>query len=361
MNEILLPTVDIIVLLYKNAQFMPALFSGLAELDYPRDCMTLHLVDNGPGDGTLPEAGRQMEKFAGRLPKTIIHEPGKNLGFTGGNNLAMRQALERNADYIYLLNGDACFEPQALMEAVKAAEKNPQIGAVQSLLVLQQNPDEINSWGNALHYLGFGYAFGYQRKKSEAPHEMKEIAYPSGAGVLLRSSALRKVGLFDEIFGSYHEDLDLGWRLRLAGFSCAMAPQSVVQHHYEFSRSIQKWYWMERNRFLTILKNYKTATLVWLAPQIIASELALFVFAFVKGWWRDKLRVYAYLLKPATWKYLGEQRRVVNSLRQVNDREILRLTAPTIAYQDVESWPVKIFLNPIGRALHWLTKVVVFW
>jgi len=361
MTERTLPTVDVIVLLYKNAQFMPALFAGLAELDCARDCLTLHLVDNGPGDGTLAEAGLQMEKFADRLPKTIIHEPGRNLGFTSGNNLAMRQALERNADYVYLLNGDAAFEPRALAEVVKAAEADQRIGAVQSLLVLQQNPDEINSWGNALHYLGFGYACGYHRKRNEAPRDVTEIAYPSGAGVLLRSSVLRKIGLFDDIFIAYHEDLDLGWRIRLAGFRCVLAPQSVVRHHYEFSRSIQKWYWMERNRFLTLLKNYKIATLIWLTPQIVLSELALFVFAVFKGWWWDKLRVYAYLLRPATWRYLSEQRRVIDSFRQVKDRTILELTAPTIAYQDVESWPVKIILNPIGRALHWLTKIVVFW
>jgi len=355
------PTIDVIVLLYKNARFMPALFEGLAAQDYRRDCLTLHLVDNGPADGSLAEAGRQMEKYADRLPKTVVHEPGRNLGFTAGNNLAMRQALERNADYCYLLNGDAAFEVGALKEAVKTAEADPAIGAVQSLLVLQQNPQEINSWGNALHYLGFGYACGYRRPRIKAPHDVTDIAYPSGAGVLLRCSVLKKVGLFDETFGSYHEDLDLGWRIRLAKYRVVLAPLSVVEHHYEFSRSIQKWYWMERNRFLVILKNYKIATLVWLAPQIVMSELALFIFAVVKGWWLDKLKVYGYFLKLGTWRHVCAERRVINSFRRIKDREILRLTAPTIAYQDVESLPVKLIVNPVGRALHWLTKVVVFW
>lgn len=355
------PKVDVIVCLFKNAPFMRALFEGAAVQNYPREAWTIHFVDNGPGDGTLDEVRRLVAEFGDRLPAIEIHEPGKNLGFTGGNNLAMRLSIAAGSDYCYLLNGDAAFEPGALSEAVRAAESNQDIGAVQSLLVLQQNPGEINSWGNALHYLGFGYAFGYHRKRSEAPSEITDVAYPSGAGVLLRNATLGKVGLFDEVFTAYHEDLDLGWRIWLSGQRCVLAPRSVVRHHYEFSRSIEKWYWMERNRWLVILRNYKLATLVWLAPQLFASEAALLVFAIAKGWWRDKLKVWAYLLKPKTWGYIAKTRRDVNRIRRRSDREILALTSPTIAYQDVESWPVKVFLNPIGRALHWLTKVVVFW
>lgn len=355
------PKVDVIVCLFRNARFMRALFEGAAAQDYPREAWRLVLVDNGPGDGSLDECRRLMAEFADRLPEVRTLEPGKNLGFTGGNNLAMKAALGEGRAYVYLLNGDAAFEPGALSEAVRAAEADANIGAVQSLLVLQQDPDEINSQGNALHYLGFGYASGYHRRRGEAPAEVTDIAYPSGAGVLLRGRVLALVGLFDESFVAYHEDLDLGWRIWLAGYRCVLAPRSVVRHHYEFSRSIEKWFWMERNRWLVILRNYKVATLVWLAPQLVASESALFVFAVAKGWWRDKLRVWAYLLKPSTWGHLARTRREVGRMRRRGDREILALTSPTIAYQDVESWPVKVLLNPVGRALHWLTKMVVFW
>ncbi|MBI5655080.1 glycosyltransferase family 2 protein [Candidatus Uhrbacteria bacterium] len=361
MNGKIEPRVDVIVLLFKNAQFMPALFSGFAELDYPREKITLHLVDNGPEDGSLVEARRQISELSDKLPQIVVHEPGKNTGFTGGNNLVTRELLACPGEYIYLLNGDATFEPTALKEAVEAAENDLKIGAVQSLLVLQQNPDEINSEGNALHYLGFGYCLGYHKRRTEAPKDVVDIAYPSGAGVLLRNSVLEKVGLFDEALIAYHEDLDLGWRIRLAGYRVVLAPRSVVRHYYEFSRSISKWYLMERNRMIVLFKNYKIATLVWLLPQLVASEAALLVFAIVKGWWSDKLRVYGYMLKPSTWKYVGEERRKVNGLRKAKDRKILELTVPTIAYQDVESWPVKVFLNPVGKVLHWLTRVVVFW
>ncbi|MDQ7815006.1 MAG: glycosyltransferase family 2 protein [Patescibacteria group bacterium] len=356
------PKVDVLVLLYKNAQFMRALFEGVAAQDYPREAWRLKFIDNNPGDGTLDEVKRLMQEYAGRLPEVVIREPGENLGFTGGNNILFRESAEEGVDYVYLLNGDAAFEIGALSAAVRVAEADEKIGAVQSLLVLQQNPDEINSWGNALHYLGFGYAYGYHKRRKEAPRNVVDIAYPSGAGVLLRVSAVARAGgLFQERFQAYHEDLDLGWRIWLAGYRCVMAPQSVVQHHYEFSRSIQKWFWMERNRWFVILMNYKIATLVWLAPQLIAAESALWVFAVAKGWWRDKLKVYGYFLKAETWRYIADQRKAVNGFRVRRDREILAMTSPTIAYQDVESWPVKALLNPIGKTLHWVTKMVVLW
>ncbi|MBU1448231.1 glycosyltransferase, partial [Patescibacteria group bacterium] len=142
------PHVDVIVVLWKSAPYLEALFEGLAGLDYPTDRMTLHLVDNGPGDGSLVEARRQMERLAGRLPETVIREPGSNLGFSGGNNLVLRESIVSGHDYAYCLNADASFEPGALREAVDVAEADTGVGAVQSLLVLQQDPDEVNSEGN---------------------------------------------------------------------------------------------------------------------------------------------------------------------------------------------------------------------
>ncbi|MFA4955067.1 MAG: glycosyltransferase family 2 protein [Patescibacteria group bacterium] len=355
------PSVDVIVLLYKNAQFMSALFAGLAEQDYPRERMTVHFVDNNPGDGSLDKVRELVAQYGERIAQIKIHEPGKNLAFTGGNNLVMRESLERGADYCYLLNGDASFEPGALGRAVAAAESEPKIGAVQSLIVLQQNPQEINTSGNALHYLGFGYSQGYHAARSSAPKEHTEIAYFSGAGVLLKNTVLREIGLFDETLWMYHEDLDLGWRIRLAGYRIILAPESVVRHYYEFSRSISKWYWMERNRWIVLLKNYRLATLLWLLPQLIAADLVIFIFAVFGGWWPDKLRVWGWFLKPSAWKYLVRERRKIARLRKADDKDILTLTVPTIAYQDVESTVVKILLNPIGRLLRRITLAVVFW
>lgn len=355
------PLVDIIVPLWHSAPYLEALFAGLAGLDYPRERMTVHFVDNGPGDGSLDEAKRQIGRVQGNLPHIEIHEPGKNLGFSGGNNLAIRKSIEAGHEYSYCLNADASFEPGALREAVAVAEADQGIGAVQSLLVLQQAPDEVNSAGNAIHFLGFGYCADYHLKRADLADRVKNIAYASGAGVLLRNAALKTVGLFDETLFAYHEDLDLGWRMMIAGYRNALAPRSVVRHRYDFSRSISKWYFMERNRLLVVLKNYRVPTIIILAPSLVALDIIMFGFALLGGWWKEKIRADAWLFRPSTWTYLIRGRREVAKTRRVPDREILRMFTPIIAYQEFESPAVRLVANPLMRLCFALVKLIVRW
>jgi GT2 family glycosyltransferase len=232
---------------------------------------------------------------------------------------------------------------------------------VQSLLVLQQDPDVINSVGNAIHFLGFGYCAGYHKKRADAPTSVTDIAYASGAGVLLRNAALKHVGLFDETLFAYHEDLDLGWRMMLAGFRNVLAPKSVVRHRYDFSRSISKWYLMERNRVLVVLKNYRWPTLIVLAPQFVALDIVLFLFAILGGWWKEKLRAMAWMFRPSTWSYIIRSRRSVSRTRRVPDRVILGMFSPVIAYQEFENPFIKAVANPLMRLSLAIVRLIVRW
>lgn len=355
------PFVDVIVVLWHSAPFMEALFEGLATLDYPRDRVTVHFVDNSPGDGSLDEVRAQMAKRVGALPAIELHEPGTNTGFSGGNNLVMRLSIDRGHEYSYLLNHDAAFEPGALKEAVALAESDKMIGSVQSLMVLQQNPQEINSTGNAIHFLGFGYCAGYHLNRDQAPTEPTRIGYASGAAVLFPNHVLKQVGLLDETLFAYHEDLDLGWRIMLAGYVNMLAPKSVLQHRYEFSRSIKKWFWMERNRNAVMFKNYHWATLLLLLPQLVAIDILLLAFAVSGGWWREKLRAMSWFLKPSTWSYLFRARRESVKIRAVSDASILSVFTPVIAYQEFESPFVRSVANPLFRLSYAIVRLIVRW
>src|SRR5205823_6165678 len=137
------------------------------------------------------------------------------------------------------------------------------------------------------------------------------------AAVLLPRAALEEVGLFDETLWLYHEDLDLGWRLRLHGCRNLLTPLSVCRHHYEWARSTTKWYWLERNRWLVVLKNYRLATLLLLLPMMLLFELGLIALAVKGGWWCEKLRAMGTLLQPRTWTYLARERRRLGRARPV--------------------------------------------
>jgi GT2 family glycosyltransferase len=356
-----LPTVDVIVVLWHSRQYLSDLFDGLERLDYPREKWAIHVVDNSPGDGSLAEARRLAMERSGRLPEVVFHEPGSNTGFAGGNNLAIRKAMERNRDYVYLLNHDAAFESGALKEAVAVAETDKNIGSVQSLLVLMQSPDEVNSRGNAIQFLGFGYCAGYHEKRDAISLDLSRIAYASGAGVLYPLRVLKEVGLFDETLFAYHEDLDLGWRLLIAGYRNLLAPKSVVRHKYEFSRSITKWYWMERNRLIVVYKNYRLPTIILLLPILIATEFAILAFAISGGWWKEKLRAMVWFLRPSSWIYLIRSRREISRSRKIPDSIVLSHFTPFIAYQELEKDIVKQFANPFWALTYRLLLMMVKW
>jgi GT2 family glycosyltransferase len=351
------PTVDVITVPWNHKKFMEPLFEGLRVVDYPRDAFVVHLVDNASSDGTADEI-RRLLATKDNLPKITLHEPGSNLGFAGGNNLIMKAST---ADYVLLLNPDAIFEPGTLREVVAVAEAHPNAASVQPVLVLAQDPGTINSIGNDIHFAGFGYCRGYMRPVAEAPKEVTQIAYASGAGVLIRTSALRKIGLFDETLFAYHEDLDLGWRMLLAGYDNLLAPKSVLRHHYEFSRSISKWYWMERNRFIVLWKHERFATLLLTLPALLIIEIATWLFAWKGGWLKEKQRATSWFFQASSWKYLFRARREVQALRKRSDHDILKRFLPGISYQEVTSPFMETIANPLMTLYFNVLKVIVFW
>ena len=210
-----------------------------------------------------------------------------NLGFSGGNNQAMRLALEEGFEYVYLLNPDTEAQPGFLNAAIEALESDRNVGIVQSLLRLHPRTELVNSYGNEIHFLGFGYAGGESMSITDPSVQAKlarrDIAYASGAGMLVRASLLREIGFLDEELFAYHEDLEYSWRALLAGFRVLLAPNSVVYHKYEFSRSITKYYWMERNRLIVLARLYRWPTLLLVAPAFLVMELGLWLFAFRGG------------------------------------------------------------------------------
>lgn len=344
--------VAVVVAAYKAAPFLEGCFGSLAEADQTGlQLKTIMIDDHSPDDSG--DIVRQ------RWPWVEVTRLERNLGFAGANNVGMRKALDWGADYVYLLNQDTEVASDFLVEAVRLAEAEPDAGSVQSLLLLHPDRELVNSWGNAIHFLGFGYSLGYRRPRSEVGEEPRTIIYPSGAAVLLRAAALRQVGLFDEALFMYHEDLDLGWRLRLNGWKNRLAPRSVVWHKYEFSRSISKFYFMERNRYLVLFQNLRLWSILVLAPWLVLSEFGLFLLALQGGWWREKLKVYAYFFQPGTWQDISNKRLSIGRIRKVGDRSIVRPFVSVISFQDVTGPFTEYVANPLTRLLWWVIRPLI--
>jgi GT2 family glycosyltransferase len=313
----------------------------------------LYIVDNA----TTAESETYLRATA---PEAVILPNVANDGFAKGNNDGMRRALADGADYCILFNMDTVIAPDAVAQLVRKAESDPAIGAVQARLMLWEEKDRINSLGNCTHFLGFGYCSGYRRPYDPDIPSAEAIGYPSGAAVLLTRDLLQTIGLFDETYWMYNEDQDLGWRAQLAGYRVVLANDAVVWHKYAFQRLASKYYWMDRNRILSILKNYRWGTLFLIAPAFWVMELGVLYFAIRQGWVREKFKVWGYFLTPANWVALVRERRRVQHLRKRTDRDITRDFSGAIWYAEIDS-PVLRWVNPIFAGYWRCIRAMIWW
>jgi GT2 family glycosyltransferase len=206
--------VEVVVLNWNGWRDTLNCIRSLQCLDYPN--YGLIVVDNGSTDESVAH-------ILSHRPEVELILTGANLGFGGGCNVGIRKALERGADYIWLINSDSTVDCAALSELVKTAEANLQLGAVGSVLYEAGTVDQIQLWGGGKVVLWSG--------RSQHQLHATALDFVSGASMLLRREALTHVGLFDDqSFFMYWEDTDLGFRLRKSGWQLAVADRSFVWH-----------------------------------------------------------------------------------------------------------------------------------
>jgi GT2 family glycosyltransferase len=356
------PKIALQVLFYKEPlEEVDELMSSLEKTNYPRDSWQIFILKSFSAESKIAEhlKNKWLSRAGQTLPKITLLA-GPNAGFAGGHVKLFEVDKNWQPDFLYLLNGDAKADPNFLVEALKIAMLNPKAALVQSVVMLEDG-EQINSVGNAMHFLGFGFTRGHQQRLNELKNNLP-MFYPSGAGLLVRVSILAKIGgLFDPLYFLYHEDLDLGWRSRLAGYDILLAPDSKIFHHYEFSKSISKFYFMERNRHLTNLVNYKWLTLFLMLPAFLVMEAGTLFFSFKSGWWPEKLKSYAYFFRPATWQWLIRRHAMVNKFRTKTDREMLNYMTGKIVNQEVDNPIMNKIVNPVTSFYFRVLKFVVRW
>jgi GT2 family glycosyltransferase len=218
------------------------------------------------------EAGGVKEEGLVDLPsnrKLILIKNEKNYGFAEGNNIGIRYAFNAlDPDYILLLNNDTIVDPRFLAGLVKVAEDNEEIGMVATKLLFYDSPNIINSVGTLIFKDGSAAHLGGREIDIDRYNQVVETFAPCAAAALYRSDMLNEIGLFDPDFFAYLEDVDLGWRARLAGWKCIFVPKAVVYHKHSASSkkySVFKLFYIERNRIWLMIKNYPLCC-IFLSP-----------------------------------------------------------------------------------------------
>jgi GT2 family glycosyltransferase len=272
------------------------------------------VVDNGSHDGS-------PERIAARFPEVEVLPLGYNAGFAAANNIAVRRA--NDCAWVALLNPDAFPEPGWLEALLEAARQEPRWAALGSCLLLEGCDGLLDGTGDMYHVGGFAWRRDHRRPVAEAPRGRGEIFAPSAAAALYDREAYLSVGGLDETYFCYLEDVDLGFRMRLAGMRCGHVPEAVVHHvgssttghHSDF-----QIYHSQRNLVWTWVKDMP-GPLLWIyLPQHLLMNLLMAAWFASHGHPRAALR--GQLDAVRGLRAVLARRRKVQATRRMSAREL---------------------------------------
>jgi len=244
------PKVSVIIVNWNGKVYLKDCLTSVLSQTYPN--YEVILVDNGSTDGSVSLI---KESF----PEIRLIRLDRNYGFAKANNIGIEEALEdKLTEYVALLNNDAYVDRRWLEELVTCAEKSENVGMVASK-ILFAGLNTINSVGTIVLKDGSAAHLGGKETDRGQYDLIKETFAPCAAAALYARRMLEDIGSFDEDFFAYMEDVDLGWRARLAGWKCTLAPNARAYHKHSATskkHSEFKIYQIERNRVYLVVKNF---------------------------------------------------------------------------------------------------------
>lgn len=307
-----LADVSVLVVAYRSRETLGRCLEALSmQTAAPREVLVL---ENGS------PAGERIDGFT--LPDWVTFiESEENLGFAGGNNHLAKMA---EGEWLALLNPDAFARPDWLQQLLAAAERYPDVSIYGSTQYAADFPGTLDGVGDVYHATGLAYRAGYMRPVAMLPEE-GEVFAACGAAAFMRREVFELLGGFDERFFCYNEDVDLGYRAKLAGHKTVQLRDAAVDHlGYASSgrRSEFATYYGVRNRLWVFLKN-TPGWLFWLlSPVHCVVTLLLWLSAARFG----QFTVFGRALGDALrgWSEMMASRREVQRARVATTWQIAR-------------------------------------
>lgn len=218
------PKVSVIILHLKDIPCLVDCIASLNKITYQN--YNIIIVHNGPRDSTLLEALAPISQHV-----TKIIDTGENLGFAKANNIGIREAKKNGSDYILLLNDDTVVAKDFLDILVEAGENNHDAGMLGPNIYLYKEPQKIWFSGAKFDKKTVGISFTNAGEiNTDKTLETQETDFITGCTVLVKKEIIEKIGLLDERFFIYWEDVDWGLRVKKAGMKNLVIPRSKIWH-----------------------------------------------------------------------------------------------------------------------------------
>lgn len=274
------PKVSIVVLTWNDLKLVLAVLKDISKLKVGGIKAETVVVDNGSTDGT----GEKLKSYKlDNMPFKLI-ENGENLGFAAGNNVGIKDVIERGADYILLLNNDVILPKDLLVKLVAVIKGDNKIGFLTPLIYFAKGYEfhkeryKTEELGRVIWYAGgvidWDNVYSSHRGVNEVDggqyDAQTETDFINGACAMIRSEALERTGFFDEKFFLYWEDADLSMRVKEAGWKVVYSPASHVWHKVAQASGIgsdMNDYFLTRNRLIFGMRYARARTKVALIRE----------------------------------------------------------------------------------------------
>ena len=312
------PTVSVIILNFNGKEFVENCLKTVLDTDYPD--FEVITVDNASTDGSI----ELIEKSFGTDSRVKIVRNKENLGASGGKNVGIKVAKGK---YIALLDNDTKVDPSWLKELVKVMEADPKVGSAQSKLLQMDDPKYFDSAGDFMDYYGFTFCRGMGGEDKGQYDRVEEIFSARSAAMIIRRDVSKEVGMFDPKFFFGLVDVDLGWRVRLAGYEVVFVPKSIVYHKCTRTARISYtlMYYNLKNCFAMLTKNYSFKNLVKYGSARILMEIGVAVRSLCLHKNGRAIAVFrAILWNLVKFPHIWKQRlKVQHILRKVSDEYLM--------------------------------------
>lgn len=259
------PTVHVIILNWNRRQDTLDCLTAISRSSY--QSLKITVVDQGSSDGSA-------KAIRHTFPDVRIINTGQNLGFARGMNIGIRAGLVQNDNYFLLLNNDTIAHPDMITHLMSHVE--PTVGVLAPAIFYADAPDRIWSTGGGIHPLLMEIT-GNHGRNQPLPSKPIERDFLSGCAMLVQRSVFDRIGLFDERFFMYYEDLDFCLRVRQAGLRLLLVPEAFLWHKVSQSsggeNSPGERYHMARSSGLYFRKYMYS----WRAPLILSYRILSFI------------------------------------------------------------------------------------
>jgi GT2 family glycosyltransferase len=312
------PLVSVIIPNWNGEKYLPLCLDSLRRQTYPR--LEVVVVDNGSTDGSLALLARDH-------PEVQVVALDENRGYAGGVNAGFRAAA---GQMLAVFNNDAEADPHWIEELVAALECHPEAGMATSRVRLFDRRDHLHTAGDFYGLDGIPGNRGVWQPDGPAYDEETWVFGAAGVASAYRRPMLDEVGLLDESFGSYLEDIDLSWRAQLVGHRCIYAPRAVVYHMVSATGGGPvASFFVGRNTIFVIAKDYPASLLRRYWPAVLRAQFRISVEALRA--WRGtaaRARLRGQLAALCHLPRLLRQRRAVQRTRRVTDEYLLSVLSP---------------------------------